>query len=258
MRKDDYFEQFYWLDWWEKDSPQSYPRTISLGGINRYVEVFGGAGWVLFGKEQLPGQEEVFNDLNGDLINLYRCIKYHCNAVQDELDLLLTSREQFFDYFEQINCRELTDVQRAARFFYLIKISFGSNCHTFGNSARNIEYAREYLKRVQDRLKGVVIECKDFEHLIKVYDKKDTLFYLDPPYVGTEKYYKVLFTLEDHQKLADILKEIEGKFILSYNDDPIIHKLYDKFNIERIVRNNFLSGNGGNKVPFAELIIRNY
>ncbi len=62
-------------------------------GVGRYIEVFGGAGWVLFGKEQIPGQLEVLNDLNGNLINLYRCVKYHCEALQDELDWLLDSRE---------------------------------------------------------------------------------------------------------------------------------------------------------------------
>lgn len=54
-------------------------------GYTRYIEVFGGAGWVLFGKE--PGKKlEVFNDVNSDLINLYRCIKYHREALQKELN----------------------------------------------------------------------------------------------------------------------------------------------------------------------------
>ena len=62
----------------------------------RYIEVFGGAGWVLFAKEQVAGQMEVFNDLNSDLANLFRCVKYHCEALQAELDWLLHSRELFF------------------------------------------------------------------------------------------------------------------------------------------------------------------
>ena len=64
-------------------------------GFTRYVEVFGGAGWVLFEKEQ--GKElEVFNDRDSNLINLYRCIKYHCGELQRELEWLTISREQFF------------------------------------------------------------------------------------------------------------------------------------------------------------------
>ena len=45
--------------------------------VGRYIEVFGGAGWVLFAKEKLPGQLEVYNDIDGNLVNLFRCVKYH-------------------------------------------------------------------------------------------------------------------------------------------------------------------------------------
>lgn len=63
--------------------------------FDRYIEVFGGAGWVLFGKEK-HADMEVYNDLNGDLVNLFRCVKYHPDALQKELDWILVSREQFF------------------------------------------------------------------------------------------------------------------------------------------------------------------
>ena len=73
-------------------------------GFTRYVEVFGGAGWVLFEKEQ--GKElEVFNDRDSNLINLYRCIKYHCGELQRELEWLTISREQFFDSKNQLESR---------------------------------------------------------------------------------------------------------------------------------------------------------
>ena len=81
-------------------------------GFTRYVEVFGGAGWVLFEKEQ--GKElEVFNDRDSNLINLYRCIKYHCGELQRELEWLTISREQFFDSKSQLDSQGLTDIQRA-------------------------------------------------------------------------------------------------------------------------------------------------
>lgn len=227
-------------------------------GVGRYIEVFGGAGWVLFAKEKKSGQLEVFNDLDGDLINLYRCIKYHCEAVQDELNWLLSSREQFYDYKEQSTMRGMTDIQRAARFFYLIKISFGNDRRTFATSAKSVAHAKEYLKKVQERLQGVVIERKDFADLLKVYDRKDALFYLDPPYVNAEKYYNVSYAPEDHQRLADALKKIEGRFILSYNDDPIIYNLYAGHTIEKVTRKNTLSANSNNEADFVEVIIKNY
>lgn len=233
-------------------------KRFPADGVSRYIEVFGGAGWVLFGKEKVPGQMEVFNDLNGDLINLYRCVKYHCEALQDELEWLLDSRETFFDYLEQRTMRGLTDIQRAARFLYGIKFSFGNDQRTFATSSKSIENTKKFLSAVKLRLKGVVIEHRDFEPLIKTYDRKEALFYLDPPYVGTEKYYSVGFSTEDHQRLAELLKNIKGRFILSYNDDAFIRQLYAWCGVETIIRNNTLAGNSDNRVPFAELIIKNF
>lgn len=229
-----------------------------VDGVSRYIEVFGGAGWVLFGKEQVPGQMEVFNDLNGDLINLYRCVKYHCEALQDEMDWLLDSREIFFDYLEQGTMRGLTDIQRAARYLYGIKTSFGNDQRTFATSPKSIENTKELLSKVKVRLRRVVIEHRDFGPLIKTYDREGALFYLDPPYVGTEKYYSVSFGIEDHRRLAELLKTIRGRFILSYNDDSLIRELYAWCSVETIIRNNTLAGKGSNHVPFAELIIKNF
>lgn len=225
-------------------------------GFSRYVEVFGGAGWVLFGKEQ--GKElEVFNDVDSNLINLYRCIKYHREELQKELQWLSISREQFFDNKSQLEVRGFTDIQRAARYFHIIKVSFGADRRTFGTNKKNLTNSIEYLSEVQERLKDVVIENKDFESLIKVYDRPEALFYLDPPYHGAEKYYDNGFTLDDHIRLKDVLKGIKGKFILSYNDDEYIRELYSEFYIEGIRRSNNLSNKTENK-SYTELIITNY
>lgn len=225
-------------------------------GCSRYIEVFGGAGWVLFGKE--PGKElEVFNDVDSNLINLYRCIKYHCSELQKELNWLSVSREQFFDNKSQLEARGLTDIQRAARYFHIIKVSFGANKKSFGTNKINFENSIEYLTEVQERLKGVVIENKDFESLINVYDRQGSLFYLDPPYHDTEKYYDTAFTYEDHLRLKSVLDNIKGKFILSYNDDEFIRELYKDYCIESTSRNNNLT-NKKRSTMFKEVIIRNY
>jgi len=84
------------------------------GTYGRYIEVFGGAGWVLFSSDS-HAKMEVYNDVNGNLVNLFRCIKYHPDAVQNELQYILISREQFYDAREQIEMRGMTDIQRAAR-----------------------------------------------------------------------------------------------------------------------------------------------
>lgn len=222
--------------------------------IERYVEVFGGAGWVLFGKE--PSKLEVFNDINSELINLYRCIKYHPIALQQELEFMFMSREQFFDYRDK-NLKGMTDIQRAARYFYIIKASFGGDKISFGTSRKNIVNAIDYLSEVSKRLKNVVIENKDFLGLIKTYDRANALFYCDPPYYGTEKYYNTEFGEEQHIQLRDILTQIKGKFILSYNDCEFIRNLYKNFNIIEIERNhNLRTKDGGDR--YKELIIKNY
>lgn len=226
--------------------------------VGRYIEVFGGAGWVLFAKEKKANQLEVYNDINGNLVNLFRCVKYHCGEVQRELDWMLTSREQFFDCLAQLDTRGLTDIQRAARFFYTIKISFGSSQRTYATCSRTIDNATAYLERVKERLRGVNIEHKDFEDLIGVYDRANALFYLDPPYVGTERYYDSPFGDADHKRLRDVLGKIKGRFILSYNDCQKVRELYAGYHIESVTRKNTLSGTGDNRKPFDEVIIRNY
>ena len=220
--------------------------------FDRYIEVFGGAGWVLFGKEKKK-ELEVYNDFDGELVNLFRCVKYHCGEVQRELREVLISRESFFDYKAQMSTRGLTDIQRAARYFYIIKISYGADRKTFGVSAKNLLDSVEYLREIQHRLAKVVIENRDFENLIKVYDRQSALFYVDPPYCGTEKYYDNGFSVEDHQRLKNTLCDVKGKFLLSYNDDVFIRELYHDFRIEEVQRANNLS-NG----QYRELLIRNY
>lgn len=226
--------------------------------IGRYIEVCGGAGWVLFGKER-HADLEVYNDVNGDLVNLFKCIKYHCQELQRELSFMLNSRELFEDFKTQYNVRGMTDIQRAARFFMLVKTSYGSDVRSYGCVKKDVSVMVEYLAKIQERLTRVVIENKDFESLIKVYDKPDALLYLDPPYYGTEKYYEADFPKDDHIRLCEALKGIKGKFLLSYNDCEYIRELYKDFTIEEICRNHNLVGRYSNKDSrYNELIIRNY
>ena len=227
-------------------------------GVGRYIEVFFGAGWVFFGRTKASGQLEVINDRDGQIVNLFRCIKYHRATLQDELEWLVSAREIFFDAISQLRSDGLTDIQRAARFFYLLKTSFGCDGKTFATASKSCAKATEYLSEVQKRLQGVVIENRDFEAILRTYDRPDALFYLDPPYLGTEKYYAGMFCWEDHQRLAECLKNIKGRFVLSYNDDPRIRALYDWCTVTPVVRKETLSGSGKNQGSFREIIIRNY
>jgi len=226
--------------------------------IGRYIEVFGGAGWILFAKDK-HAKMEVYNDYNSDLVNLYKCIKFHCLELQRELSFMLNSRELFDDFKTQYNIKGMTDIQRAARFFMLIKTSYGSDIRSYGCVKKDVSIMTKYLTKIQERLSSVVIENKDFEGLIKIYDKPDALLYLDPPYYGTERYYQAQFAKDDHERLCNILKNVKGRFILSYNDCDFIRELYNDFTIEEITRNHSLVGRYDNKDhSYKELIIRNY
>ena len=220
---------------------------------DRYIEVFGGAGWVLFGKEQ-KGME-VYNDVNSELVNLYRCVKYHPEALQKELDGILMSRELFFDFIQ--NVRGLTDIQRAARVFVAIKESYGSGLDSFGVRPKNMKKAVEFLSMASERLSAVVIENLDFEHLIRTYDRPGALFYLDPPYYQTEKYYPDRFQPEDHKRLKEVLDNAKGKWILSYNDCQEIRDLYAGYTVISVDRTHNLVAKTQSK-RYGELIIRNY
>lgn len=225
--------------------------------IGRYVEVFGGAGWVLFGKKE-GAEMEIFNDANGNLINLYRCVKFYCEELQRELEWVLYSREQFRNSKEALNLSGLTDIQRAARYFILIRESYGAKQTHFVAQKRNLSKMIEDLKEIHNRLSKVVIENEDFSTIIQRYDSKETFFYFDPPYYGTERLYEVSFKKEEHKKLKELIETIEGKFLLSYNECDYIKELYKEFRIETIERPNNLAFRMGTSKSYKELIIRNY
>ena len=206
--------------------------------FDRYIEVFGGGGSVLFAKDK-HASFEVYNDINGQLVNLFRCARFHCGELQREISGYFNSREIFEDIKAQINVRGMTDIQRAAMFYVQIKLSYGAQCRAYGCDNKNI--SPEYLTEIEERLKsgaGVVIENKDFEDLIKVYDRPNALFYCDPPYRTAQKYYDVPFSDSDHERLKNSLSNIKGRFILSYNDDEYIRELYKDYNITAVERQN--------------------
>lgn len=150
--------------------------------FNKYIEVFGGAAWLLFYYPK-HADIEIYNDFDSSLVNLFRCVKYHPEALQKEIDLILPSREDFNEYrrLEKADCG-WTDIQRATRFYQLIKFSYGSNRKSFGTRGLNLDKVETTLKMAHRRLSKVIIEHKDFENLIRLYDDENTFFYCDPPY----------------------------------------------------------------------------
>lgn len=222
----------------------------------RYCEVFGGALNVFYRKPR--SKLEVVNDINADLVNLHLQIQKRPQSLQLYLNRMLISR----DIFSKIKNKSLqprNDIQRAAYYFYLLSLSFGSKGEHFamprGAKPKIKDIYRDFHVWSK-RLKGVCIENMDFKKLIQTYDSPQTLFYLDPPYIGTESYYQTPqgFHIDQHIELANILKTIQGKFVLSYNDCEVVRDLYKSF--ELIEVETVYSLNGANKKLAKELIIK--
>ena len=227
--------------------------------VEKFVEVFGGAAWVTFYKEK-HAPLEIYNDINSNLVNLFKCVKYHPAAIEEELELMLNARDFFNDCKSLYENAALTDIQRAARYLYMIKVSYGAKTTNFGGRPRDI-INTEYLKKVKERLKAVVIENKSYDILIKQYDSENSLFYCDPPYYGAEHYYDnggFDFNDEQHIELSGLLRSIKGKAVVSYNDSDFIRELYKDFTIEEIERVNTLATRYGKGKMYKELIIKNF
>ena len=227
----------------------------------RYIEVFGGGGWVLFHKN--PGSDfEVYNDRNPNLANLYRCVRDHPDELISELTYALNSRTDF-DYIRKImkTPTEIPDVKRAAYFYQLIRYSYASGLDSYASQPHSMWNNFPLITNACARLQKVVIENKDFEKLIDQYDRPESFFYCDPPYFETEDYYEdVGFTKDDHIRLADRLSSIDGKYLLSYNDCPEIRELYEKrgARIESISRLSNIAQRYEAGKQYDELIISNY
>lgn len=226
-----------------------------------YCEVFAGAAWVFFKKE--PSRGEIINDLNGELVNLYKVVKHHLPELARYFKSELISRSEYVR-LKQIDVQHLTDVQRAARYYFLLRHAFGARMDhpsfttgTYGTGRMDIHEIESVLAEAHKRLNRTIIENLGYQAVIKRYDSDSTLFYLDPPYWGGEDDYgKGMFERADYQRLADILKGIKGKFILSINDVPDIREIFKEFNLKEV---NVRYSASISVRPIAnELIITNY
>lgn len=229
---------------------------------NLYIEVFGGAASVLYSKEKT--KLEVLNDINSDLINLHRSIRTNPQTLSFYLNQMLVSRE-IFDDIKKRNWKPRNKIEAAAFYLYQLTHSFGSKGDSFAMNAKSGRAPKNLYKSYDKwsrRLKGVTIENKSFQELIPLYDKEDAFFYIDPPYVETESYYKNTggFGIKEHKELAALLSKVKGKFLLSYNDCDLVRKLYKEFNIRSTKKIEYMLGKNkeGKRKSVKEVFITNY
>lgn len=223
-----------------------------------YAEPFVGMGGVFFRRRRRP-KKEVVNDISADVVTLFRLLQRHYQQLLDVLKWQVCSRADF-ERLATVDPETLTDLERAARFLYLQRAAFGGKVTgrsygvSFEGGARfNLTKLVPMLEDVHERLCGVDIERLPYAELIARYDTPGTLFYLDPPYHGTEEVYgKGVFSTADYRRLSDLLAAIEGRFILSINDTPEIRNVFAGFTIEPVELKYRLSGK---VTPARELII---
>ena len=225
-----------------------------------YAEPFLGMGGV-FLQRRFAAPVEIVNDRSRDVANLFRILQRHIEPFMQMLQFQITSRADF-DRLQASEPETLTDLERAARFLYLQRTAFGGKVagRTFGvslsSSARfDVSKLRETLLAVSDRIASVTVENLDYEDFIRRYDRPDTLFYLDPPYHGTEHFYgKGDFQRGRFKAMAEQLATISGSFILTINDVPEMREVFAGFAIERVPVTYMLPGGDGAQKT-VELIV---
>ena len=202
-----------------------------------YVEPFAGGAQVLFHKP--PSNVEVLNDLDFDIVNFFRVCQWHYEELIRYLRYCLASRK-LHELHVKTDPASLTDVQRAGRFYYLQKNSFGGlvlnpNFH-YGvtqPSNYNLKRVPEVIEQAHKRLARVQIESLPYEQILDRYDRPTTIFYCDPPYVGL-RLYPHNFLDADFGLLADRLRRLTGKFLLSINDHPVARAAFVGFHCQTL------------------------
>lgn len=232
-----------------------------------YIEVFGGAGALLLNKP--PSKMEVWNDLDGELVNLFEVVRNDVEGFLQRSENLLYSRELTERWKDDLKAGTPPQdpAERAVRFWYIVRSSFAAHPgkgwafgrDTVRNRAASLQNARDKIRVIHDRLKNVEIDHLDFRKCITYRDCPTALMYLDPPYLGAEDYAVGTFSLADHKDLAAMLHNAKGKWILTIGDDRKIRRLYTGFPRTRVTSPLAVAKViGAKRSSFKQLIIHNY
>jgi DNA adenine methylase len=210
-------------------------RAIDRIPHHTYAEVFMGMRGV-FLRRGRAARAEFVNDWSEDVATFFRIVQRHYVAFVNYLQYQLGSRAEF-ERLLKVDPSTQTDLERAARFLYLQRLAYGGKVHgrSFGVDARgasgfDVTKIVPMLETVHERLAGVTIERLPWSDFVRRYDTPETLFYLDPPYFGSEDDYgKALFDRGQFAKMAEQLAGIEGTFLLSLNDHPRVRQIFAAF-----------------------------
>lgn len=223
-----------------------------------YVEVFGGGAALMLGKE--PSSVEIYNDLDQELVNVFRQAKYHGKELRRELRMMPGSRAEFD---RQLAAEPVTEIQAAARTLWLNKCSFGGKGTNFGTtkipgggSLVSKSGIRRNLKEFEARFDKVVIECKTWGCLLPIYDGPKTFFFFDPPYINSSKNIGYQpFDEAQMEKLRKAIDSLEAQWLLTVCDSPESRRVFEGYKFREISRTNGIENRRGHSTQYKELII---
>ena len=254
-----------------------YARKLIIEHIpphTHYIEPFAGGASIFFAKPK--SAQNTLNDLDDELINVYETIRDNPTGLIGFLKDLPANKELHGFYKNKFIPKN--DLERAGRWYYLNRTSYSGimkmqNCFWgYGDkySMRPENWPRNIL-RTSEKLRGVVLLCRDFEEVIEAASD-GTFLFVDPPYFNADqdKFYDCNFLRGDHLRLASVLKRHSNRinFLLTYDNTEEVRHLYkwaveihDKewnYCINRTDDQKFHIKRKGNRTKGRELFILNY
>jgi len=268
------YRQAGWI--WE----ETISNIVKNGNIKNYVEPFGGAFWNYLRTDIYKSVNNVYyNDKNKFLVNLFHCVKYKKDELLKELKQLTPNDSETFNKFRDMIFEiednnidfKIGDIKVAVAYAYVQLHMFNGNKITKNvkmakNKSDNplkplitkLENKSKDVKNFVEKMEKVAVNNKDYKQVIKELDNEDTLFYLDPPYFDKENFYGFNdFGKEEHKKLADILNNIKGKFVLSYYYFNGIEEFYPK-NKFYYFKKEFTKTSSSKREKGIEILITNF
>lgn len=214
-----------------------------------YIEPFFGAGSLFFYKE--PSKKEVINDLDKNIFILMKGFKKYNG---DEISTAINGNYDKEAFIKIKEAKPKTEYEKFLQVLLLIKLSFFGKMKSHGGRPKiNSNYGNKY----NERLKNTIILNKDYKEVIKKYDSPQSFFYLDPPYSMSEdyKYYDNQYI--NINELYELLKNIKGKFLISYDDNKEAKELFKEFKIINVTT-TYIHTQYIEQRKKKEIVIKNY
>jgi len=228
---------------------QNLAKTITklIPPHKTYVEPFAGGAAVFWDKKKV--ETEVLSDLDFDIINFYKCLKYYQAELLTMLHNIKFNKRTLKNAFNLLKFPFNPDnlnIMRAAVFWYAQNGSYNGIPGSVGDHLKALAKSEWITPKHQERLSGVHLYSSSAFDIIEAYDSENTLFYVDPPYFNATQVYHINFSVGDYKKLLYVLSRIRGKFILSGYPSHLLKNLTTLFKWNNEQRDMCLSSATGN------------